>query len=174
MDIYIKPLNNAHQKELESIYKSYCDAFPEDERRNETQFWKLLNNAFVSINSIENGKEKLGYIIIWQLSSAVFIEHFEIFPALRGKALGGELLSYLLNKYPLVILESEPDFLNTIAGRRIAFYKRNGFVILDKDYIQPAYSDNKKPLNLYLMGNKIPEDLPTLKKEIKEIVYYLS
>ncbi|MBV7440017.1 GNAT family N-acetyltransferase [Weeksellaceae bacterium TAE3-ERU29] len=171
MDIYLKSLNNSHKEELHMIYKAYCNAFPEDERRNEFQFWELLENPAVYINSIEDDKEKFGYIIIWQLSSAVFVEHFEVFPKFRGKAIGGKLLSYLLDKFPIVILESEPDFFNITAERRINFYKRNGFIILDKDYIQPAYSENKKPLNLYLMGNKIPENLKVLKREIKEIVY---
>ena len=171
MDFYIKSLNDSNKEDLQSIYKAYCTAFPKDERRSKTQFWELLNNTFVSINSIESKKEKLGYIIIWQLSSAIFIEHFEIFPAFRGKALGSKLLSYLLSKFSIVILESEQDFLNKIAERRIAFYKKNGFIILDREYIQPAYSVNKKPLNLYLMGNKLPKGLTALKKEIKEIVY---
>ena len=116
-------------------------------------------------------EKNVGYLILWELSEFIFVEHFEIFSQFRGQNFGSEVLAYLIQKHGELILETEPVELNTIAERRVKFYERNGFSILKKDYIQPSYGDGKNALNLFLMGTFSPEDLEKSIAEIYEIIY---
>ncbi|MRM82891.1 GNAT family N-acetyltransferase [Riemerella anatipestifer] len=171
MKIQIKPVNSNNITKLQEIYRSYINTFPKDERRDEAGFWALARKDFSPIREIIRGEDSVGYIIVWDLSLCLFVEHFEIYTSFRNQNLGSQVLNYLKNKFPLVILESEPDGLGELASRRLNFYQRNGFVILDKGYIQPAYSKDKKTLNLYLLGTKVSNDLSLIVQEIKERVY---
>ncbi|AIH02028.1 GNAT family N-acetyltransferase [Riemerella anatipestifer] len=171
MKIQIKPVNSNNITKLQEIYQSYINTFPKDERRDEAGFWALARKDFSPIREIIRGEDSVGYIIVWDLSLCLFVEHFEIYTSFRNQNLGSQVLNYLKNKFPLVILESEPENLGELASRRLEFYQRNGFVILDKNYIQPAYSKGKVPVNLYLLGTNNPDDLSFLVKEIRDIVY---
>jgi len=162
---------NAGDSLAHKIYQSYCASFPEDERRGEAQFWDLFDNEYAQIVSIVKEEKNIGYLILWELSEFVFVEHFEIFSQFRGQNFGSEVLAHLIQKHGELILETEPLELNTIAERRVKFYERNGFSILKKDYIQPSYGDGKNALNLFLMGTFSPEDLEKSIAEIYEIIY---
>ena len=162
---------NAGDSLAHEIYHCYCTSFPEDERRGEAQFWDLFDNEYAQIVSIVKEEKNIGYLILWELSEFVFVEHFEIFSQFRGQNFGSEVLAQLIQKHGELILETEPVELNTIAERRVKFYERNGFSILKKDYIQPSYGDGKNALNLFLMGTFSPEDLEKSIAEIYEIIY---
>lgn len=155
------------------IYSSYSNAFPEDERRSETQFYKLFSNKDARVFSILNDERKsIGYLIAWELSHFTFLEHFEIFSQFRNQNYGSEVLKKLFQTYSKVILESEPADLNEMAARRIDFYTRNGMQIIDENYQQPAYSQDKNPVNLWLLANHQPENIDFAKTEIFDVVYY--
>lgn len=153
------------------IYEAYCNAFPEDERRDKEQFELLFKNPKVKVLSIQQENKEKGYMIVWLLSEFLFLEHFEIFPECRGQKIGSSILSKLVASFPKIILESEPYFLNEISARRIDFYQRNGFSIVDRDYEQPAYSKVKTNLKLFLMANWTVTDVLKIKKEIYTEVY---
>ena len=157
------------------IFQSYCSAFPENERRDEEQFSALFSNPQVQVLTINRDNISCGYLILWQLSEYLFIEHLEIYPQFRVQKIGSKVLHKLQNLYPIIILESEPDFLNESAQKRMDFYKKNGFKILDKNYIQPAYSSEKESINLFLMSNISPrQNLDSTIKEIHKMVYNFS
>lgn len=153
------------------IYEAYCDAFPENERRNKEQFMALFVNPKTKVLSIQHENITKGYLIIWLLSEFLFLEHFEIFPKYRGQNLGSSVLLKLAEQYPKIILESEPNFLNDISERRISFYQRNGFSIIDKNYTQPAYSNEKSSIQLFLMANWQATNILRIEKEIHSEVY---
>ncbi|WKS95132.1 GNAT family N-acetyltransferase [Riemerella columbina] len=168
----ITPIPITDIAQLELVYQSYCQAFPEDERRSKSQFWALVKNQpLASAHAIFQGDDMVGYLILWTVSAGIFIEHFEIFPAYRGQNLGSQVLQSLGTQFGTVILETEPPHLNSIAERRLNFYIRNGFVVIDTDYIQPPYEASKSPLNLYLMANQTIENQVALIKEIHAVVY---
>lgn len=155
----------------EQIFKSYCETFPEDERRSEDQFQSLFSNPNVKVFSVLKDLKNIGYLIIWELSNSVFVEHFEIFSEYRSLKYGSEIIADLFRDYSHIILEAEPETLNDDAQRRIEFYKRNGFRIIDEQYIQPSYGEGKSPLNLWLLANWHPEKTDWIKEEIYDIVY---
>lgn len=156
---------------LQKVYANYTLTFPAEERRNEVQFFDLLNNSYATIRSIRIDAKEVGYIVIWELSNAIFIEHFEIYSEFRGQKIGEKVIQYLIKNHDLVILETEPEHYGKIAQRRINFYKRNGLIILDKEYIQPAYEPNKESISLFLMGSEKIDDLEKIKREIYSKVY---
>ena len=68
------------------------------------------------------------------------------------------------------LLEVEPaeDELTT---RRVAFYRRNGYRIVDRSYVQPSYENFGDAAPLWIMGNDTPERLPEFIERIKKEVY---
>ena len=82
-----------------------------------------------------------------------------------------EFLESLQEKFEKIVLETEPDSLSEIAARRLQFYQRNGFEIVEKNYLQPSYGEGKSSLHLFLMANFEPENVETLIQEIHKIVY---
>ena len=155
------------------IHEAYFSTFPVDERRNENQFQQLFSNKKTLVFSLVNGIDNIGYLIGWQLSHFIFIEHFEIFQEFRGKNYGSEILRDLYLKYSKIILESEPEHWEENAKRRIQFYQKNGFSILIENYLQPPYENEKNPVQLWLLGNFQPENLDRIQEEIYDIVYCL-
>lgn len=169
-NIKIQP---TQETEKNIIFSSYCHSFPPEERRNERQFQELFSNPKTKILSIFKDEIFVGYLIIWEFSDFIFVEHFEIFETHRRVNLGSDVLTILTQNLKNIILETEPENLNPIAERRVKFYQRNDFKILDKNYIQPSYGDGKEALNLWLMGTFSPENLEKIISEIHHIVYQI-
>lgn len=158
----------------QQIFQSYLSSFPEDERRDENDFWAIFNNPNAQVLSISESQQPIGYLILWKMLDFIFIEHFEVFECFRGRSLGSKILNELIKKHSKIILETEPSTLNDIAKRRVKFYQRNHFEILDKNYIQPSYGIGKNPLNLWLMGTFTPKNIEKYIHEIYKIVYQKS
>jgi ribosomal protein S18 acetylase RimI-like enzyme len=165
------PITSAEDHRVQEIYTSYTTTFPIDEQRNKGQFLDLFSNPKVRFMSVVHESETIGYLILWELSSFVFVEHFEVFEAFRSKKLGSHIMNHLLENYPRIILEIEPAELNEDAKRRYSFYQRNRFELIDTTYIQPSYGDGKQSLNLWLLANYSPENVEELKSEICTTVY---
>ncbi len=155
----------------EHIYNSYCSTFPIDERRSEPQYRLLFSNPKVKVLTILNGLDNIGYMIVWELTDFVFIEHFEIFSEFRSLKYGSEIIAHLFKNYSHIVLEAEPEQQDNDAIRRISFYRNNGFSVIDENYIQPCYEYGKNTLNLWLMANWQPEKTDWIKEEIYDVVY---
>lgn len=166
------PIISPDDYRIEAIYASYITSFPEDERRDWTKFVQLFTHPKVKFFSVFHDGNNSGYVVIWELSDFIFVEHFEVFSEFRNQKLGSEILDYLKKNYPRIVLEIEPEHLNENSKRRFSFYQNNGFNLLDEMYIQPSYGDGKSKLNLWLLGNFNPTNLAELKDEIYDTVYH--
>ena len=167
--IWFEELQN--RKKISKIFSRYEKTFPEIERRSKEQFLDLAENPDAYVFFIKNEDETIGYCVIWELSSFYFLEHFEVFEEFRNQKFGEKILESLQEKFEKIILETEPNSLSEIAERRLRFYQRNGFEIVEKNYLQPSYGEGKSSVNLFLMANFLPENLEILVNEIYEIVY---
>ena len=161
------------RKKISRIFSTYEKTFPADERRNQDQFLALLENPDCFIYALKNEENFVGYLILWELDGFYFLEHFEVFEQFRNLKLGSQVLEALKEKFGKIVLESEPNYLNEIAERRINFYQRNEFSIISEDYIQPSYGAGKNAIRLFLLSNFQVEDLKLLEKEIIAKVYQL-
>ncbi|WP_124641599.1 MULTISPECIES: GNAT family N-acetyltransferase [Amniculibacterium] len=169
--MHFQQLTHLDTVSLEKIFDSYELSFPADERRSEVQFQALIKNHDATIFAIDVEDEMIGYLITWFLGKVVFIEHFEVFEVFRNKKYGAKILSEFSKMHPHLVLESEPSTLNEMAARRIGFYERNGFHVIDDKYIQPAYDPEKNNLQLYLMSNFTVDEVQALVQEIHTKVY---
>lgn len=167
--LHITSLDDYRVKE---IYHSYSTTFPEDERRDWKEFINLFSNPKVKTISVLHDAKNVGYLIIWELSQTVFVEHFEVFSEYRNQKLGSKITDYLFANYSRIVLEIEHETLNEDAKRRYSFYQKNGFQLIDEMYVQPSYGEGKKPLDLWLLANYKPENLVELKDEIYDVVYH--
>jgi GNAT superfamily N-acetyltransferase len=168
--MYFRDLKTAPKKEWEFIYSQYCLTFPIDEQRNEEQFYALFQNENTRIFGIDANNNSMGYFVTWPMSNFLFVEFFEIYQIFRSTGLGARALAELQNQYKILVLETEPPSMGSIAKKRIEFYERNGFHIADPDYIQPAYDATKNSINLYLMATDLI-DPNAVKVEIYNKVY---
>ena len=153
------------------IYESYCQSFIEDERRNEKQFQRLFSNPNVKVVAVIDDLQSIGYMMTWELTDFVFVEHLEIFAEHRNKRYATEILNHLFRNYARIVLETEPENDDPNTKRRISFYERNGFAVIDDSYVQPCYEEGKNPLNLLLLANWNPEKTERIKEEIYDVVY---
>lgn len=96
-----------------------------------------------------------GLINSWHFDDFNYLEHLATMPALRGSGIGATTLYSLLNGFdkPWVLEVERPSADSPMAARRIAFYERNGFSLLDYDYIQPPYAPGLPEVPLYLMSS---------------------
>ncbi len=164
-------VSTADDFRLEEIYRSYASTFSEDERRSEWQFRQLFQHPAAKVISLLHDATFVGYLILWELTECVFVEHFEIFPEFQNRQHGTTVFKHLYQKYSKIILESEPETLDEDAKRRIRFYTKNGLQIIDRNYLQPAYDQQKNSVSLWLLGNFQPENPLLLKEEIYDVVY---
>lgn len=159
----------------EDLCDLYIESFPEAERRDKEQIENLINNnKEMSFNAIMEGDEVNGLLVYWDFENFVYLEHFAIFPRLRNKGIGKKMLELLKNSTnKIIVLEVEPAD-DDMAGRRVSFYERCGFHIVDKDYEQPSYRHNGCAIPLWIMSNQDLDDATRYEiiSTIKNKVYY--
>ncbi len=128
----------------------YESAFPANERRPTAQELALDDPRF-EMRTICHEDNFAGFITLWHFADFVYVEHFATLPELRGHGLGSRTLQTLRHESPKpIVLEVElPD--NDTARRRIAFYKRMGFVEMPQAYRQPPYTPENDGLPLCIM-----------------------
>ena len=69
-----------------------------------------------------------------------------------------------------MVLEAEPYDSGELAKRRIAFYERQGFVVNEYEYIQPAIAKGEEPIPLIIMSS--PRALSKTEYEaIRDAIY---
>ncbi|MDD3286826.1 MAG: GNAT family N-acetyltransferase [Bacteroidales bacterium] len=145
--------NSKHISFAKEIYNS---SFPLDERRNFDLVIEMVGKEgfdFYVIKSSLEDETPTGIISIWEFDEFAYIEHFAIDLSLRQKGYGSKVLNEIINKYTQpFIIEVEPP-TNVEALKRINFYIKLNFLLLDFNYLQPAYSPNQKSLPMQLMTN---------------------
>ena len=94
---------------------------------------------------------RVGFISCWQWPDLAYVEHFAVDPAVRGGGYGAAALQRLCAEActPVVLEVEKPH--DEMSRRRIGFYRRCGFVLSERPYVQPPYSEGARPLPLHLM-----------------------
>ncbi|UUX34951.1 GNAT family N-acetyltransferase [Fundicoccus culcitae] len=147
-------------------------SFPREEYRSVEEQLALFSRPEYQVYGYLSEQVLAAFLAIWDGPSFVFLEHFAVDERFRGGGLGSKLLLEWLEldgQTKPVILEIEPP-VNEIQKRRAAFYERNGFVLSNWSYEQPALSDDKEPVPVVLMTypKVISEQLFT---EVKDWVF---
>ncbi len=134
----------------------YQDSFPACERRDKESQQLLFKNPRYKLVPYYKDGNMVAFMALWNLDNFLFIEHFAVRQDLRGNGYGSKIIDDIEKKYGRkIVLEVEPPE-NTIAQRRINFYKRLGFCLNDYYYVQPPYNKEGDAIRLYLMSYPIP------------------
>ena len=104
-------------------------------------------------NVIMDGDVPVGLLTYWDFGTFCYVEHLAVDPQLRGGGYGAQAMRHLcgLLRRPVVLEVELPD--TELARRRIGFYRRQGFVLWDKQpYRQPPYKPGDGYLPMFLMA----------------------
>ena len=161
------------KEDFQKIYGEMESAFIKEERRSFDDAYRVLDNEKYTLYDIVCDGEHIGFISLWQLRNMMFIEHFAILEACRGKGYGSVVLEALKDRYENIILEAEPPECS-IASRRIAFYERAGFVVNNKPYMQPSYHGAEGVRLVIMSYPSLLRDFDGTVKELYSTVYNLE
>lgn len=157
---------------LDRLIPLYEESFPEEERREITQLKRLVaGQPAMYFNAIECDGELCGLFVYWDLGDFYYLEHLAVYPAMRNKKIGQQVLDYVAVHLPgLRLLEVEPT-TDEMTTRRVNYYRRNGYEVLDKTYVQPSYHHPGDACPLWIMGNEASPRLAEFVEKIKQEVY---
>ena len=170
-----------HRDLLPELINLYTQSFPIEERRRLRDFPVRLSSpghyppdirVFMDTDSPTSAV--IGLAVLYHLPSAIYLEYLCTSPRLRSHGLGHTLLSHLLEEHPLMLLEVEPLGSTEWADRRIGFYRRLGFQLLDIPHFQPPYHSQHQGIPLSLMLHGDAEDPLLLQEELLRLVYRLE
>lgn len=173
--IHFKTIIDTDQKEYHLMEKLLTAAFPKEEYRElaELRAYTVKHPLFHNI-AIYDQENFIGLITYWDFDSFYYIEHFATDARERNKGYGQQILSLLTAqlKRPIVLEVELPN--DEYAKRRIEFYKRNGFVLWEKEYSQPPYRSGEQelPMALMVQGSLDPEeDYKNVREKLYTEVY---
>lgn len=154
----------------------YAEAFPPEERRELRQLKELIQTEpAMYFNSVECDGELAGLFVYWDFHTFYYLEHLAVFAGMRNKKIGQQILDWVKDHLKGIrLLEVEPAEAE-MAIRRINYYQRNGYQILDKTYLQPPYSEGGDDFPLWIMGNEVGQPAEVLTSQIgliRDRVYY--
>lgn len=161
---------------MQKLVALYLEAFPASERREPGQLKYLTAYCpQMYFNAVEEAGELAGLFIYWKLDSFYFLEHLAVYPEMRNRKIGQQVLDYIQKNLPgerLLEVELPADELTT---RRVNYYRRNGYEVVDKNYRQPPYDAPGEGYPLWIMSNA-PEQSPGILEKhiqtVKEEVYF--
>ena len=157
---------------LQKLISLYEEAFPEEERRKIKQLKRLISErSEMYFNAIETDGILAGLFIYWDMQDFYYLEHLAVFTPMRNLKVGQQVLDYIaehLTGMRLLEVELPTDEITT---RRVNYYRRNGYEILDKTYIQPSYDEDVEVGNLWIMGNRKSDRLQEFIERIKQVAY---
>lgn len=150
-------------------------SFPPEEYRSLEELRTYADHkTHFHCNVILHQDTPVGLITYWDFTDFCYVEHFAISPALRNTGHGKEALGHICqttNK-PVILEVEAPE--EALAIRRINFYKRNGFTLWEKPYMQPPYKtgDPYLPMLLMVHGNlDCGKEFENVKQRIYQEVY---
>lgn len=128
-----------NKEELTALYQNeLMEDFPHSELKPLKAMLRLMDlGRYDPLIITENGQD-VGYAMLWlmQEQSGALLEYFGVLRGLRSAGQGTRIISLLAQRYGQLFGEAEapcshdPD-INELRQRRIAFYERNGFRVLD-------------------------------------------
>ena len=116
-------------------------------------------------NMIESDGELCGLFVYWDMGRAHY-PNTHVALHMRNRKIDSRCSSTW--RLPESALEVEPAE-DELTARRVAFYRRNGYRIVDRSYVQPSYENFGDAAPLWIMGNDTPERLPEFIERIKKM-----
>ena len=112
--------------------------FPKTELKPLKGMLSLMDRGKYDPLVVTEGEKVIGYAMVWlpMERTGALLEYFGVRPEYRNSGLGGRVLDLLAERYGQIFGEAEaltdPDpAVNDLRRRRLGFYQRNGFRVLD-------------------------------------------
>ena len=128
-----------NKEELTALYQNeIVEDFPHSELKPLKAMLRLMDLGLYDPLLITEGGQPVGYAMMWLTKdrSGALLEYFGVLRGLRNAGQGTKILELLFQRYGQLFGEAEapcshdPD-INELRQRRLAFYERNGFRVLD-------------------------------------------
>ncbi len=140
--------------ELLPVKELYLNSFPPEERRTLEGLEKQLLESGCSVYTVWISHMPAGLCVLWDFEEFLFVEHLAVQPHLRGQKIGEKIMNHITAKADKpVFLEIEPP-MDELSIRRMNFYLRLEFQLLDVNYIQPSYTGSGPGYPMKLLANK--------------------
>ena len=128
-----------NKEELADLYAARLTAdFPKSELKPLRAMHNLMDLGRYEPLLVTEDGDAVGYAMVWlpPEENGALLEYFGVLPALRSGGLGSRILTLLTDRYSQIFGEAEaptsPDpEENHLRQRRLGFYQRNGFRVLD-------------------------------------------
>lgn len=124
---------------LTALYNSELVAdFPKSELKPLRGMLNLMDRGVYDPLLVTEGEETVGYAMVWLPTdrNGALLEYFGVLRGKRNNGLGSRILDLLTQRYGQLFGEAEAPTStdpaeNDLRRRRIGFYERNGFRVLD-------------------------------------------
>ena len=125
--------------ELTALYGEHLTSdFPKSELKPLKGMLNLMDRGVYDPLLVTDNGEPVGYAMVWLPAdrTGALLEYFGVLRGLRNGGIGSRILDLLTQRYGQIFGEaeaptSENPAENDLRRRRIAFYERNGFRVLD-------------------------------------------
>ena len=132
-------LRKLNDYELEELYNTYMvNDFPATERKPLAAIRRLVKTGRYDPLAAEEDGRLRGYAMVWTApeGQGSLLEYLAVLDGQRSGGLGGRVLDCLGKRYTHLFGEAEapddPDpAINDLRRRRLGFYQRNGFRVLN-------------------------------------------
>lgn len=132
-------LNLLDARQLTELYEGeMVHVFPREELKPLRAMLTLLDRGMYHPLALTDQGRQLGYALLWtgEDPDYALLEYLGVMRGLRNGGLGAEMLALLGERFPHLFGEAEaptdPDpAVNELRRRRLGFYERNGFRILN-------------------------------------------
>lgn len=144
------------EADLAVIKRIYDASFPVEERRPWETIIKPAKAGCPTLYAILSDGHIVGMATVWTFGRFAYIEHLALDGSVRNRGLGSEALSAIIDTVsplPVVVEVEVPTDNDPMTRRRVNFYARHGFQVIDPYYVQPPYADGLPEVELYLMAN---------------------
>lgn len=172
--VRLRRLDTTAGEEFGQLAILYQEAFPLEERRDLAMLASLVEHEpRMHFNAVECDGKLAGFLIFWDFGDFYFLEHLAVFAGMRNMKVGKQVLDWVAEHLDGIrILEAEPED-GAMASRRIHYYERNGYSVVDKTYHQPSYRAGGKGVDLWVMSNREDPGLSRKLDIVRKVVYAL-
>lgn len=135
-------LRELRMKELKKLYRTkLMKDFHREELLSFSTLKKTMRKGIqkIFLYKQEVNQPNCAYFVVSEIDDYIFIHYLAVYPQYRGRGIGSKLLQDIIKQYQdkkVIILEVEdPKFAKNkkeeeIQNRRIAFYKKNDFLLI--------------------------------------------
>ena len=160
---------NADDEQLKRLYQT---AFPENEQIPWHDLMRLIDEMSLDFTAYYDGDVFVGFTIVYPRPSFSWYWYFAVREDLRGKGLGQQILTQLIERYKgqRCVLDMESPEQNPCPNpeqrqRRRAFYLRNGF---RDTHVYRKYDDIEMTIMMMGDGYFTIEDWDEITAELKQ------